>query len=75
MRASVVAAALAVSVEAVVEVKFFGESLCPDCIQFMGGTANSTLEDPDMMKIMKFDYYPWGAFCTAVRVRTTITLF
>eukprot|EP01013_Petalomonas_cantuscygni_P023753 TRINITY_DN45253_c0_g1_i1.p1 TRINITY_DN45253_c0_g1~~TRINITY_DN45253_c0_g1_i1.p1 ORF type:complete len:259 (-),score=36.86 TRINITY_DN45253_c0_g1_i1:211-924(-) len=43
-----------------VNVQFFGESLCPYCREFMGGTLNQTLEDPQMLAIMDFQYYPWG---------------
>lgn len=54
------AAGIVVNAQPKVDVKFFGEALCPFCRQFVGGAANKTLESDAIMAITTFDYIPWG---------------
>jgi len=43
-----------------VDVKFFGESLCPFCRDFIANGVNKTLSTPDIMAITDFTFIPWG---------------
>lgn len=43
-----------------VEVKFYGESGCPYCRNFISGPLRSTLAAPGLSDIMNFEYIPWG---------------
>lgn len=42
------------------EVIFFGETHCPYCRLFMGGTLNKTLENIDVHPYFTYEYVPWG---------------
>ena len=43
-----------------VQVDFYTESLCPDCLQFMRGSLKTAANTPDFWKICNFNIYPYG---------------
>ena len=43
-----------------VQIDFYTESLCPDCLHFMRGSLKNAANTPDFWKICNFNIYPYG---------------